>query len=435
MVLCFGSSSDLYDLVGFLNDLIGCVGRTCAGLADKRQGRNTQFSMRDIGWRDFRQFLMQCPSFLSNQRQICEGIGHGRSNCQTLLGMERIPSDNHIRAMLDDVEPSSLYGLFDEVLAAVERADVLPSLTSLGGHTLIAIDGTQYFASNKLSCRNCSTRRHANGQIDYFHTVVAACIVKPGKNWVLPLRPEFVEPQEGYDKQDCESRALRRWLESNAARYSRLDPIYLGDDIYSKQPVCEAVRAVGAHFLFVCKPDSHKTTYEYLVGVEVPSLSKSVKRGKKRFTYTWRWMPGVPIRDGKDALEVDWLEIVIRDSNGKITYRNSFITDLSVNADNVEDLAAAGRARWKIENETFNTLKTKGYNLEHNFGHGKNNLSAVLATLNLIAFAIHLAAELADITWKAAIEATGARVRFFGNLRALTAYLLFPHGTASSKPC
>ena len=117
--------------------------------------------MRDIGLAGFSPFLMQCPSFLAHQRQICEGIGHGRSNCQTLLGMERIPSDNHIRAMLDDVEPSSLYGLFDEILAAVERADVLPSLTSLGGHTLIAIDGTQYFASNKLSCRNCSTRRHA----------------------------------------------------------------------------------------------------------------------------------------------------------------------------------------------------------------------------------------------------------------------------------
>ena len=144
-------------------------------------------------------------------------------------------------------------------------------------------------------------------------------------------------------------------------------------------------------------------------------------------------MSGVPIRDGKDALDVNWLEIVIRDSNGKITYRNSFITDLPVDADNVEDLAPAGRARWKIENETFNTLKTKGYNLEHNFGHGKNNLSAVLVTLNLIAFAIHLAAELADVTWKAAIEAAGARVRFFGNLRALTAFLLFPRGTASSK--
>src|SRR5277367_5205810 len=161
------------DSVGFLNDLIECVGRTCAGLADKRRGRNSHVSMRDIGLAGFAPFFMQSPSFLSHQRQMCEGVGHGRSNCQTLLGMQHIPSDNHIRTMLDDVEPSSLYGLFDEVLAAVERADALPSLTSLNGHTLIAMDGTQYFASNKLSCRNCSTRRHANGQIDYFHTVVA----------------------------------------------------------------------------------------------------------------------------------------------------------------------------------------------------------------------------------------------------------------------
>ena len=382
--------------------------------------------MRDIGLAGFAPFFMQSPSFLSHQRQMCEGVGHGRSNCQTLLGMQHIPSDNHIRTMLDDVEPSSLYGLFDDALAAVETAGASPSLTSLGDHTLIAMDGTQYFCSNKLSCRNCSTRKHANGQIDYFHNVVAACIVKPGKNWVLPLRPEFVEPQQDYEKQDCESRALRRWLEQNGSRYSPLNPVYLGDDIYSKQPVCEAVLAVGAHFLFVCKPDSHKTIAEYLTGVEVPSLVRIIKRGKQRFTYTWRWMPGVPIRDGKDALEVNWLEITIRDPSGKVTYRNSFITDLEVNAGNVEELAAAGRARWKIENETFNTLKTKGYNLEHNFGHGKNNLSAVLVTLNLIAFAIHRAAEIADQTWIAAIEAAGARVRFFNNLRALTAYLLFP---------
>ncbi len=281
--------------------------------------------------------------------------------------------------MLDDVEPSSLYELFDDALAAVETAGASPSLTSLGGYTLIE-----------------------------------------------PLRPEFVEPQQGYDKQDCESRAARRWLALNASRYSRLNPVYLGDDIDSKQSVCDEVLAVGAHFLFVCKPDSHKTMSEYLTGVEVPSRSRNVKRGKSFFTYTWRWMLGLPIRHGKDPLEVNWLEITIRDANGKVTYRNSFITDLPVDADTVEDFAAAGRARWKIENETFNTLKTKGYNLEHNFGHGQNNLSAVLVTLNLIAFAIHLAAQLADTTSKAAIDVAGSRIRFFNNLRALTAYLVFP---------
>src|ERR1700723_2287093 len=161
--LVFWVEFRFYDSMGFLNDLIECVGRTCAGLADKRRGMNSQFSMRDIGLAGFSPFFMQCPSFLSHQRQICEGIGHGRSNCQTLLGMERIPSDNHIRTMLDDVEPSSLYQLFDDALAAVATAGALPSLTSLDGYTLIALDGTQYFCSNKLSCRNCST---ANTPVD-----------------------------------------------------------------------------------------------------------------------------------------------------------------------------------------------------------------------------------------------------------------------------
>ncbi len=116
-------------------------------------------------------------------------------------------------------------------------------------------------------------------------------------------------------------------------------------------------------------------------------------------------MTDIPIRDGDDALKVNWLELVIKDAKGQIAYRNSFVTDLPVNADNVADLAGAGRARWKIENETFNVLKTKGYNLEHNFGHGQNNLSATLAALNLVAFAIHTAAQITDDAWSLALKA------------------------------
>ena len=237
--LVFRVGFGFYDSVGFLNDLIACVGRTCAGSADERRGKNAQFSTRDIGLAGFSPFFMPCSSFLSRQRRICERIGHGRSNFRALLGIKHIPSDNPIRVLLDDVEPSSLYGLFDDALAAVESAGALPSSTSLGGHTSIALDGTQFFCSNTLSCRNCSTRKHANGQIDYFHTVVAAGVVQPGKAWVLPLRPELAEPRQGYDKQNCESRAARRRLALNASRYSRLDPVYLGDDISSNQPVCE----------------------------------------------------------------------------------------------------------------------------------------------------------------------------------------------------
>ena len=84
-------------------------------------------------------------------------------------------------------------------------------------------------------------------------------------------------------------------------------------------------------------------------------------------------------------MTVNWLMIEISDDAGTVTYRNSFITELEVKRENVAEFTAGGRARWKIENETFNVLKTKGYNLEHDFGHGKQHLATVLAILNLLA--------------------------------------------------
>jgi len=134
----------------------------------------------------------------------------------------------------------------------------------------------------------------------------------------------------------------------------------------------------------------------------------------------------VPLRDGDGAIMVNWLEIEITNAKGEVTYRNSFATDLPVNADNVVDIAAAGRARWKIENETFNVLKIKGYNREHNFSHGKQNLAAVLATLNLLAFAFHTVAELVEDLWREALAIAGTRVGSFSKLGDLTAFVLFP---------
>jgi hypothetical protein len=187
-----------------------------------------------------------------------------------------------------------------------------------------------------------------------------------------------------------------------------------------------AVRAAGAHFLFAAKPSSHTTLYEWLDGADVPTAEQKIKQGARFVTHRYRWLEAVPLRDGKGALIVNWLEIEIADASGKVTYRNSFVTDLPVNKGNVAELAACGRARWKFENETFNTLKAKGYNLEHNFGHGKENLSALLTTMNLIAVAMHTVADLVDAAWKAARTAAGTRKRFVEELRVLTTCLVFP---------
>jgi hypothetical protein len=102
-----------------------------------------------------------------------------------------------------------------------------------------------------------------------------------------------------------------------------------------------------------------------------------------------------------------------------------FVTGLPVTAGTVAELAACGRARWKIENETFNVLKTNGYNLEHSFGHGKPTLARIFLILNLLAFACHTAASLAVLAWREAVAACGATYRFFEDLRAITSYVVF----------
>lgn len=383
--------------------------------------------MREIGLAAYSVFFMQCPSFLSHQRLL--SMGRGISNARTLFGMERIPCDSHIRQMLDGAPPEHFDGVFSAVVADLDKSGALSEMRCLDGRVLIALDGSEHFRSRKLRCGQCSTRR-AGDEVEFFHSFVGAALVAPGQRRALPLAPEFVRPQDGTDKQDCESRAARRWLARLGPSTAGLRPVYLGDDLYARQPLCEAVQAAGGNFIFVCKPSSHKTLGEYMHGVAPQETHQTTGRGPGKRHHRYRWMAGLPLRDGADALHVTWLEIEIAKPGGKVTYRNSFVTDLDVTPQNVAEVAACGRARWKIENETFNVLKTNGYNLEHNFGHGRESLASVLVTFNLLAFAAHTACDLIDAAWRRARQTLGARKRLFEHMRTLTAYMVFPSWTS-----
>jgi hypothetical protein len=408
-------------LDSLLGSLRGCLVR----FPDKRRGINTTYGMGDIGMAAFSVFFMQSPSFLAHQRQFEEG--HGRSNCASLFGIAKIPCDNHIRDMLDPASPELLHPVFAETVDQLRRLDGgLDMFRRLDGRVLIAFDGSEYYRSRKIHCQHCSTRTRSKGGTEYYHSMLAATLVAPGHDKVIPLEPEFIVPQDGAEKQDCENMAAKRWLATHARRYAALDPVYLGDDLFSRQPLCQAVLDTGGHLIFVCKPSSHPLIQEYLIGADPPVLEQTVKRGKLRFVYRYRWLRDVPLRDGRDALAVNWIEIEIINAKGETTYRNSFATDLPVGSDNVVELAACGRARWKIENETFNVLRNKGHNLEHSFGHGKQNLAAILVSLNLLAFAMHTVCDIGDELWRNSRTKLGPRYNFFSKLAAITTYLIFP---------
>ncbi len=397
----------------------------CAGFPDGRRGAEVDYSMADIGLSAFSLFFMQSESFLAHQRRLEQG--HGTSNCQTLFGMKKIPTDNYIRLMLDPVSPQSLQPCFDQVIEQLRERDGLKAFQRLGGRMLVALDGTEYFCSQKLSCPQCLTRHRSNGKTESYHAMLAAMIVAPGHNMVLPLMPEFITPQDGAEKQDCERNAAKRWLNAHGKRVQDLRPVYLGDALFSCQPMAEAVLETGADFLFVVKKDGHKTLYEFIEGVPLDERTVIEHRpGKRSLTYRYRWIEGVPLRDGKDAMNVNWLGVSILDAKGKTTYDGAFVTSLPVTADNVVEVAACARARWKIENESFNVLKNNGYNLAHNFGHGKKYLARTFAAMNLLAFAFHTACDCLETLWQQAREAVGARTRFFHDLHTITTYVLFP---------
>jgi hypothetical protein len=391
---------------------------------DKRRGANSHYTMLDIGMAAFSMFFMQHPSFLAFQRTLRENTG--QDNTQTLFGMKKIPTDNHIRNMLDGVLPEHFDKNFFFVIDDLENNKAQVVRNVLDGRTLIALDASEYYCSKKVFCKSCSKRKRSDGSEEYFHAFLGATIVQPGNKKVFCLPPEFIQPQDGEKKQDCEMKAVQRWLERVAPHCEKYNPVYLGDDLYAKHAFCNTILQKGGNFIFTCKDSSHKTLCEFRKGLAPSTHIEVSGKGSQQREYHYSWLNNLPIRDGADALSVNWFDVTIIRPKGKTTYRSSFITNLPINKENISELVSCARARWKIENETFNVLKNNGYHLEHNFGHGKQSLSALLVAFNLLAFTMHNACDAMEMLWQQAREVRGTRNRMFIHLWTISTYHVFP---------
>jgi hypothetical protein len=407
-----------------LPSLLAGLRAVCATFPDHRKGRGGNIAVADFGLSAFALFFMQSASFLAFQRALEKG--RQRSNCETLFGIGKIPSDNYIRDMLDAADPALLQPCFARMEQLLATAPLRQAFARLDDRVLVAWDGTEYFCSQKLGCPHCLRRNRANGKVESYHTLLAATAVAPGHAKVVPLFPEFIAPQDGAEKQDCERNAAKRWHAKHAGRLRPLRPVYLGDDLFACDPIVKMLADAGDDFIFTCKETSHKALYDFIAGAEPERHIETIRKGKTVETRRYRWIIDVPLRDGKDAALVNWIALDIFDRHGRVKYSIAWVTSLPVTKANVAAIAAAGRARWKIENETFNVMKNHGYELEHNFGHGETFLAMTLAALNLLAFAWHSALDILAPPWQAARAAVAKRQSFFAHLLTLTAYVVFP---------
>ncbi len=408
---------------GLFDGIVASFRQVLSSLPDKRTGKNIRYRMEDAALSAFSVFFTQTPSFLAYQRMM-EG-SKGKSNAQSLFGVHQIPCDNQIRTLLDGVEPQCVFPVFKEILLLLDEAGRLSEMRAFDDTLLVAMDGVEYFSSHTIACPYCSMQTAKDGTVRYFHAAVTPVIVSPGRSTVLPLAPEFIVPQDGQEKQDCEIAAAKRWLTTHAQTYRAQRITVLGDDLYCHEPFCEALLRESFHFILVCRPDSHQTLYEHLDGIALPTVVCKRWTGKTEEIYTYRYLNQVPLRDDDDAQLVNWCEITVTRADGKQLYKNAFATDHWITDLTVAAIVLSGRTRWKVENENNNTLKTKGYNLEHNFGHGKQHLASLLATFNLLSLLFHTLLELLDLKYRLLRQHLPTRKTFFDDLRALTRYLLF----------
>lgn len=408
-------------LIKGLEEVLGCF-------LEHRSGKNSQYELADAGMGAFSVFFTQSPSFLAHQRDM--KLRKGRSNAEKLFALREIPSDNQIRNLLDPVHPGHLNFCYQRIFQKLEQTEILERRRSFANQILVAMDGTEYFSSQKIHCEQCSQRVLKNGKTNYYHSALTPVIVQPGSEHVISLEPEFITPQDGHEKQDCEIQAAKRWLETHGDFYAKRGITILGDDLFSRQPFCQLLKDKQAHFILVCKPDSHVNLYETVGYLSVQGLlgCKGVQNWNGRYAeiYTYRYANQLPLRGDQSALEVNWCELTItREDTGEVIYKNAFITDFEITDTTVEAIVCDGRARWKVENENNNVLKTKGYHIEHNFGHGSQHLAALLLSLNLLAFLFHTVLDLVDEQYRAIRQALGRRQTFFQDLEALLRYLVF----------
>jgi hypothetical protein len=261
----------------------------------------------------------------------------------------------------------------------------------------------------------------STGETTYAHQMLGAALVHPDKKEVVPLAPEAIVKQDGKTKNDCERNASCRLLRRIRQEHPHLQLIVVEDGLASNAPHIRELQRLGMHFILGAKPGDHEFLYDHLLDAfdddRVTMLTG--KTGKKGET-VWEiaFVNGLPLNQANPDLLVNVLQYMELGPDGEPTKRFTWVTDLKITKGNALHLVRGGRARWKIENETFNTLKNQGYHFEHNYGHGKQNLSVVFAMLMMLAFLVNQVEQLCCPLFRAVLHKFRTKRALWDNLRS-----------------
>jgi hypothetical protein len=374
---------------------------------------DVEISLTDALMSAFAMFSLKSPSLLAFDKQRAEG------NLQTIYGMTCVPCDTRMREILDPLSPALLRPLFKSVFRQLQRGKALEPMTFLEDYYLVALDGTGYFSSKTIHCASCLHKVHRNGSRTYYHQMLGAAIIHPDVREVIPLMPEPIVKQDGTAKNDCERNAAKRFLVKLRQDHPHLKFIVTEDSLSSNAPHIETLHAHGLHYILGVKEGDHASLFQQVQAAEHIGRVTSYERHDRAagLVHRFRFVHDVPLNEANAAIRVNFIEYW--EMGADRSQHFSWVTDLRVSPRNVYHLMRGGRARWKIENETFNTLKNQGYNFEHNYGHGEQNLSVVFAVVMMLAFLVDQTQQLSCALFRAVWTKMGSKRLLWERMRAL----------------
>lgn len=403
------------------DSLFYCLRSHFRHIADSRKD-TAGIPLGDALMSGFAMFALKDPSLLAFDKRRRDP----NDNFRTIYGIEHVPCDTQMRTILDPVEPEELRPLFADIFRRLQRGKVLEDFVYLDGHYLLSLDGTTYYSSEKIHCASCLEKHHRGGGITYSHQLLGATLVHPDRKAVIPLAPEPIVNQDGHTKNDCERNATRRWLQHFRREHPHLPVIVVEDGLSANAPHLRDLRAARVHYIIGVKAGDHKFLFEQLRANDEAGRTQHLTQVDPAtgVLHHFRWHHAVPLNESNLDELVTVLEYWELHADGTLLYF-SWITDLALTAGNVYAVMRGGRARWKIENETFNTLKNQGYHLEHNYGHGERNLSVVLALLMMLAFLVDQTQQLCCPIFQAAWEKAGSKRQLWEDIRTFFRAFVF----------
>jgi hypothetical protein len=383
------------------------------------RGRKSPISLTDALMSAFAMFSLKDPSLLAFEER------RNDKNMRNLFGIARVPSDTRMREILDPVEPRQLRPLFDDVFRQLQRGKALEPYVFYQGCYLLSLDGTGYFSSSSIHCDSCLEKvSKQTGEITYQHQMLAAVMMHPDHREVIPLAPEPIEKQDGSKKNDCERNAAKRLLRQIRREHPHLKLIIVEDGLASNAPHILELQNLNMHFILGAKPGDHSFLFDEVIAAWDADQVTTLCWTEGDVSCELSFINGVPLNESNQNLRVNWLYYSEHGPNGE-ERKWTWVTDLKISRKNARWLVKGGRCRWKIENETFNTLKNQGYHFEHNYGHGVKNLSVVFALLMMLAFLVDQVQQLCCPLFQAVWKKMGTKRALWDNLRSHFRHFVF----------